>query len=156
MGYLVDTNVISELTRREPDLGVTAWASGVSQVAISVISLDEIHFGLAWRPSQRISNWIEAFFQRHRVLDISAPIARRAGDLRGSLAARGIVRHQADMLIAATAQAHQLTLVTRNTKDFENCGIGLLNPFSSTRARGSPAAESTPVGRRGRAGPAGH
>jgi excinuclease ABC subunit A len=112
--------------------------------------------GLAWRPSQRISNWIEAFFQRHRVLDISAPIARRAGDLRGSLAARGIVRHQADMLIAATAQAHQLTLVTRNTKDFENCGIGLLNPFSSTRARGSPAAESTPVGRRGRAGPAGH
>jgi predicted nucleic acid-binding protein len=147
VGYLVDTNVISELTRREPDLGVTAWASGIAQVAISVISVDEIHFGLAWRPSQRISTWIEAFFQRHQVLDISAPIARRAGELRGSLAARGIVRHQADMLIAATAQVHQLTLVTRNTKDFEHCGIGLLNPFSNTRAQASPAAESARVGR---------
>ena len=44
---------------------------------------------------------------------------------------RGIVRDQADMLIAATAQVHQLTLVTRNTRDFEGCGIGLLNPFST-------------------------
>jgi predicted nucleic acid-binding protein len=73
---------------------------------------------------------VEAFFQRHEVLTISEAIARRAGELRGQLAARGVVREQADMLIAATAQAHQLTLVTRHTKDFENCGIGLLNPFS--------------------------
>jgi toxin FitB len=55
----------------------------------------------------------------------------RAGALRGQLAARGLVRHQADMLIAATAQAHQLTLVPRNIRDFEDCGIGLLNPFSN-------------------------
>ena len=62
-------------------------------------------------------------------LEVTTPIARRAGELRGVLAARGSVRQQADMLIAATAAAHQLTLVTRNTKDFEQCGIGLLNPF---------------------------
>lgn len=129
MAYLVDTNVLSELTRRRPDLGVTAWASGVTRLAISVITVDEIHFGLARRPNERIRRWIEAFFQRHSVLDISAPIAARAGELRGSLAARGSVRHQADMLIAATAQVHQLTVVTRNIKDFDGCGIGLLNPF---------------------------
>ena len=130
MTYLVDTNVISELSRRAPDHGVLAWAGGVTRLAVSVISVDEVFFGLAWRPNARVLDWMEAFFQRHEVLTISEAIARRGGELRGQLAARGIVRHQADMLIAATAQARQLTLVTRNTRDFENCGIGLLNPFS--------------------------
>jgi hypothetical protein len=131
VGCLVDTNVISELARRKPDPGVIAWAGGVTRLAISVITLDEIHFGLARRPNERVRTWVEAFFQRHPVLEVTAPIARRAGELRGALAARGSVRHQADMLIAATAQAHQLTLVTRNIKDFEQCGIGLLNPFTT-------------------------
>jgi toxin FitB len=130
VSYLLDTCVISELARRKPDPGVVAWASGVTRLALSVITVDEIHFGLAWRPNERIRAWVEAFFQRHPILDVTAPIARRAGELRGTLAARGSVRQQADMLIAATAQAHQLTLVTRNTRDFEACGIGLLNPFS--------------------------
>jgi toxin FitB len=130
LGYLVDTNIISELVRREPDPSVSAWASGVTRLALSVITVEELCFGLAWRPNARVRTWLEAFFQRHPILDVTAPIARRAGELRGTLAARGSVRHQADMLIAATAQAHQLTLVTRNTKDFEQCGIGLLNPFS--------------------------
>ena len=130
MSYLVDTNMISELCRRHPDKGVLAWAGGVTRAALSVISVEEIFFGLAWRPNARVSEWMEAFFQHHEVLPISQSIARGGGELRGRLTARGIVREQADMLIAATAQAHQLTLVTRNTRDFENCGIGLLNPFS--------------------------
>ena len=132
MSYLVDTNVISELCRREPDQGVLAWARGVTRLAVSVVSVEEIFFGLAWRPNARVLNWMDAFFQRHEVLPISQTIARRGGELRGQLSARGMVREQADMLIAATAQAHQLTLVTRNTRDFENCGIGLLNPFSES------------------------
>jgi len=118
--FLVDTNIISKLSRRSPDHGVLAWAGGVTQLAVSVISVEEVFFGLAWRPNPRVLYWMEAFFQRHEVLMISEAIARR------------VVREQADMLIAATAQAHQLTLVTRNTKDFENCGIGLLSPFSDT------------------------
>lgn len=131
MAYLVDTNVISELCRRQPDPGVLSWAGTVTRHAISVISMEEVHFGLAWRPNARVLAWMEGYFQRHQVLAISPAIARRAGELRGELAARGLVRHQADMLIAATAQAHQLTLVTRNIRDFEYCGIGLLNPFSN-------------------------
>ncbi len=130
MTYLVDTNVISELCRRKPDVGVLTWAGGITRFAVSVISVDEIVFGLAWRPNARLQAWTEAFFHRHTVLVISHPIARRAGEVRGRLAARGQVRHQADMLIAATAWAHDLTLATRNTPDFEDCGIRLLNPFS--------------------------
>ena len=132
MRYLVDTNVISELCRRNPDEGVLGWAGGITRLAISVVSVEEIFFGLAWRPNARVLEWMETFFQRHEVLPISQGIVRRGGELRGQLAARGIVREQAEMLIAATAQAHQLTLVTRNTRDFENCGIGLLNPFSGS------------------------
>jgi predicted nucleic acid-binding protein len=111
---------------------VLIWAGGVTRLAVSVVSVEEIFFGLAWRPNTRVREWMEAFFQRHEVLPISQEIARNGGQLRGHLAARGIVREQADMFIAATAQAHQLTLVTRNTRDFENCGIGLLDPFSDS------------------------
>lgn len=135
MSYLVDTNIISELCRRKPDQGVLAWASGVTRLAFSVITVEEIFFGLTWRPNPRVLEWMESFFQRHEVLPISQNIARRGGELRGQLTAQGIVREQADMLIAATAQAHQLTLVTRNTRDFENCGIGLLNPFGGSGAQ---------------------
>ena len=131
MNYLADTNIISELSRPRPNAGVLAWAQHISRLAISVISVDEIFFGLAWHPNARVRGWMEGFFQRHEVLAIDEGVARRADELRGQFVARGIVRGQADMLIAATAQAHQLTLVTRNTRDFEGCGIGLLNPFSA-------------------------
>ncbi|MFO1431202.1 MAG: type II toxin-antitoxin system VapC family toxin [Candidatus Competibacteraceae bacterium] len=134
MSYLVDTNIISELSRLHPNAGVLNWAQGISRFAISVISLDEIFFGLAWHPNARVRSWMEGFFQRHEVLSVDETVARRAGELRGQFSARGIVRSQADMLIAATAQVHQLTLTTRNTRDFEGCGIGLLNPFSDSGA----------------------
>ena len=63
------------------------------------------------------------------MLSVNTEIARRAGELRADMARRGTVRQQPDMLIAATAQIHALTLVTRNVRDFDGCGIGLLNPF---------------------------
>ncbi|BAY65248.1 nucleic acid binding protein [Calothrix brevissima NIES-22] len=51
-------------------------------------------------------------------------------ELRGYLQTQGKPRTQADIIIAATAEIHQITLVTRNTKDFEGCGITILNPFT--------------------------
>jgi predicted nucleic acid-binding protein len=131
VSYLLDTNVVSEFSRPRPNAGVLAWASAAMPIALSVISVDEILFGLTWRPNARVLAWMEGFFQRHEILPVSTLIARRSGELRGQFVARGIVRDQADMLIAATAQVHQLTLVTRNTRDFEGCGIGLLNPFNA-------------------------
>jgi predicted nucleic acid-binding protein len=65
-----------------------------------------------------------------QIIPITAEIAHHSGELRGRLRTQGKPRTQADMLIAATAHLHQLTLVTRNTRDFEDCGISLLNPFT--------------------------
>ncbi len=127
---LVDTNIISELSRQRPDPGVLAWASSATDFRFSVISLEEIAFALAWRPNLRVQDWVDAFFNRHTALPATQEIARRAGELRGRLAAQGSPRSQADMLIAATALVHGLTLVTRNTRDFDGCGLPLLNPFS--------------------------
>ena len=130
---LCDTNVLSELARRQPDPGVRRWAATVtSGIHVSVVTVEEIYFGLSWRPNERVGGWLERFLEeRCAVLPISEAIARKAGELRGSLQARGSVRTQADMLIAATAQVHQLALVTRNVRDFEECGLALLNPFAA-------------------------
>ena len=128
--YLVDTNVISELVRPAPNDGVVEWAQSVKTIALSVVSVEEIAFGLSWKPNARILAWFTGFLETHCLITpVTAAIAQGAGQLRGRLRAAGAVRTQADMLIAATAQTHQLTLVTRNVRDFEGCGVALLNPF---------------------------
>jgi len=131
MPWLTDTNVLSELVRPRPNPGVIAWAGGLERLAISVITLEEIQFGLSWKPNARIRDWFERFLaDACDVLPISRTIAERAGVMRGELRAAGTTRSQADILIAATAQVHGLTLVTRNVRDFDGCAIELLNPFT--------------------------
>ncbi len=128
---LCDTNVISELTGREPNAGVLQWANSIRTVAISAVTLDEIVYGLAWKPIPRIAAWFEEFLETHcDVLPVSAQVARVSGQLRGQLQAKGQTRSQADMLIAATAKVHGLTLVTRNVRHFEDCSVPVLNPFA--------------------------
>ncbi len=131
MSYLIDTNIIGELCRHNPDANVLAWANKVSRVSISVITVDEIMYGLKRKPNVRILTWMQEFFKHHSIIPISESIAYRSGELRGQLSVRGIVCHQADMLIAATADIYGMSLVTRNTRDFEHCGIVLINPFDS-------------------------
>jgi predicted nucleic acid-binding protein len=130
VGYLVDTNVLSELSKPSPNFGVVEWAGKVSQLAVSAITIEEVLVGLSAKPNDRIRAWFEEFVDHHcTVLDVTEPIARRCGDLRGRFRSRGVTRTQADMLIAATAAQHGLTLVTRNIRDFEGCGIPVLDPF---------------------------
>lgn len=82
------------------------------------------------QPNLKIQTWFEVFFaQSCRILTITTEIARHSGELRGQLKSRGKTHTQTDMMIAATAQIHQLTLVTCNIRDFEHCPIALLNPF---------------------------
>lgn len=131
MSILVDTNILSELARPRPDASVVDWAGGLSTVMLSVITVEEVFFGLSARPSPRIERWFEDFLGSDcRVLEVTTPIARHAGVLRGQLTKRGRPRAQADMLIAATAALHGLTLATRNERDFEDCGVTVVNPFA--------------------------
>lgn len=128
--YLCDTNVLSELARPLPNAGVVEWAETVRTIYLSVISIEEIYFGLTWKPSPRIRVWFDAFLESHcTVLPVTAEIAKQGGAIRGQLQKTGQTRSQADILLAATAQLHQFTMVTRNTRDFEGCTISLLNPF---------------------------
>jgi len=128
--FLCDTNILGELTRPQPNEGVVRWAQGVRSVSLSAITVEEITFGLTWKPNPRIRLWLEDFFQTYcEILPVTPEIAERAGDLRGRLRSGGETRSQADMLIAATAKIHSLTLVTRNTRDFEGCDLSPLNPF---------------------------
>ena len=145
--YLVDTNIVSELMRPSPANGVVQWKDRLEESAlalvISAITVDEIIFGLQWRPHAAKMAWFNRFMQygngrgrrtvarlRRELVRVPARIARRAGEMRAQLALAGQVREQADMLIAATAQIHALTLVTRNVRDFDGCGIAVLNPFT--------------------------
>jgi predicted nucleic acid-binding protein len=131
VSFLVDTNVIGDLARPRPNAGVVTWAGQVTTLNLSAVTLEEIRFGLAWKPNARITGWLDRFLAEHcHVLPVTDEIARSGGDLRGRFRAKGVTRTQADMLIAATALVHRLTLVTRNDSDFDGCGIAVLNPFS--------------------------
>lgn len=128
---LVDTNVLSELMRPTPNPGVLAWRDQVSSLAVSVVTIEEIHFGLTAKPNERLMREVEALLDGGYVtiLAVDAAIAARAGMLRGRFRREGISRTAADMLIAATALHHDLPLVTRNVRDFDSTGIEIRNPF---------------------------
>ena len=131
---LLDTNVLAELCRQRPDPAVERWAGrALPPFGLSVVTVEEVHFGLAWKPNARIEALVDRFLaERCEVFPVTTPVARRAGALRGQFRRTGRTRTQADMLIAATAQVHQLPVATRNLRDFEGCGVALLNPFESS------------------------
>ena len=134
MMQLADTNIVSELMRKRPDPGVLAWREMVDamygHITMSAVTVDEIMYGLARKQDAGLQAWFDGFMSRNQVLTVTQTIACRAGEMRAMFSLRGVVHSQADMLIAATAQVHALTLVTRNVRDFDGCGIALLNPFS--------------------------
>ena len=92
--------------------------------------MEEIYFGLALKPNANVQRVLEKYIEAFcTVFAVTAVIAKHAGTLRGQLGKRGQVRARSDMLIAATAAAHGLTLATRNKRDFARCGIALHDPF---------------------------
>ena len=137
-GFLVDTNVLSELTRLKSDPQVEEWLNNADdeQLFLSVISLGEILKGITILPEsrrrQQLQQWVEETLRPWfdgRILPITADIAGRWGILGGECQLRGRALTMADGLIAATALEHDLTVVTRNVRDFAHLGVGILNPW---------------------------
>ncbi len=133
--YLVDTNVVSELPRARPAARVVAWLEAQPTLTVSAVTVEELAYGVArgrGAAGERLRRWFEGFLALEpTVLPVDARIARTAGELRAARENRGHPVAQADMLIAATALVEGRVLVTRNTDDFEGCGVSLLNPFRS-------------------------
>ncbi len=131
--YLLDTNVISELARKKPNPSVLEFFESLDEITISVITVEEIEFGIERLPQAQRKNlwrwWSALLSLPPNVLEIDDKIAKLAGNLRAKQEAKGKSRTQADMLIAATAISNGLILVTRNTKDFSDSGVSVLNPF---------------------------
>ena len=135
MSYLVDTHVLSELRRKQPDPKVVAWmqARPRPSMFLSVLTLGEIRKGIerieeASR-KQALLDWLEIELPHYfvgRLLKIDAQTADRWGRL---MASAGRPLPAIDGLLAATALQHDLTLVTQNAKDFASLGVQLINPW---------------------------
>lgn len=138
-GFLLDTNVISELVKPKPELKVTRWidATDESLLYLSVLCLGEIRKGIAALPvaSRRVS--LEAWLDHDlilrfagRILDIDRAVADRWGRMTAKSITANSPLPVIDGLLAATAMQHNLTLVTRNTKDVSVTGVALFNPWT--------------------------
>jgi len=138
VSYLLDTNVLSELRRRQPDAHVAAWFAKrpPSTLYLSVLTLGEIRKGVEAMadPTRRLAllDWLEtelpAYFTG-RVLNVDASVADRWGRL---LSQAGRPLPAIDSLLAATAVQHGLILVTRNVRDVQGLpGLTVLNPWDA-------------------------
>ncbi len=129
--WLIDSNVLSELGRHKPNPAILHWIKVQKTLNISVITMEELLMdAYAIGSDKKIQLYKEIFtLPYYKVLPITHDIALRSAYLRGQFRKTGITRNMADMLIAATAAAHELTVVTRNVRDFLDCGVPIFDPF---------------------------
>ena len=136
MSYLVDTNVLSELRRREPNPRVVEWFTQrpSTTLFLSVLTLGELRKGIQLIPDGerrlRLLDWLETELPKFfagRTLAVDASVADRWGRLQAD-AGRSVPA--VDSLLAATALHHGLSLVTRNVRDFMYSGLEVVNPWS--------------------------
>ncbi len=134
--FLIDTDVLSALRRRDRHPEMVRWlqAQRTADLYLSAVTVGEIERGIARQqrraPSfaRELSLWLDRVLAWYgdRILDVDVPTARRWGRLSGDLG-----HDRADLIIAATALEHGLTVVTRNVKHFEPTGVPVFNPYDS-------------------------
>jgi len=139
VSFLLDTNVVSEWMKPHPNPGVVAWLANVDEdrVFLSVITLTELRYGIERMPPghrrKRRAEWLEQELPlrfEDRILAIDAAVADACGKLVARSETLGRRLEAMDAFLAATAEVHRLTLVTRNTSDFQAMVKGVLNPWT--------------------------
>jgi toxin FitB len=136
--FLIDTVTLSELRRRQRDAKVVKWfeRQRAADLFLSVISIGEIERGIARQRAVdpafagALAEWLDRVLTLYgeRLVPFDLRSARRWGVLSAALG-----NDSADLMIAATALEHGLTVVTRNVSDFEPSGVAVVNPFSRTK-----------------------
>lgn len=138
MNYILDTNVISELVARKPNIKVIAWLEKVDpdNIYLSVITLGEIKKGIEKLSASKRKNTLDSWFKEelltrfhNRILLLDLPILLTWGELTARLEKSGTPLPAIDSLLAAAALQTEFTLVTRNTGDFQLAGISLYDPW---------------------------
>ena len=138
MNYLLDTCVISELIKKNPDTNILSWISEVEETSLylSVLTFGEIHKGIEKLPQskkkERLHKWVNSDLRerfKSRIINFDLDTATKWGEIQGKAELAGKPMSLIDGLISATGIAYDLIVVTRNTKDMEQSGATLLNPW---------------------------
>ena len=136
-GILLDTNVVSELTRDAPDSRVIAFLNRHTDLWVSSIVLHELYFGVRLLPSGRRRDGLRSVLAEFvteyaaRILPLERREAEAAAELRAHAHRSGRVLHLGDALIAGTAKAHGLAVATRNVTDFNGLDVEVTNPWGA-------------------------
>ena len=134
MKYLVDANVLGEPTRPAPRPAVIAWLRRHERtIAVDPVILGEIRYGILLLPRgrrrARLEQWFAEGVRKLQCIPWEAETGLRWAELLARLRASGRAMPVKDSLIAATALANRLTVVTRNVTDFEKAGCPVIDPF---------------------------
>jgi toxin FitB len=135
MIYLVDANVLSEPTKRDANPKVVDWLSkNEANLVVDPIILGELRVGILALPRGRkrdqLEKWFDVLIETIDCLDWDAAVSRCWAALVVELKGKGVIVPLLDGMIAATALQHDLTVATRNTRDFQKTGVKTVNPFA--------------------------
>lgn len=141
---ILDTNIISEMMKQSPALSVMSWVNlqKSAHLYITCITIGEIEYGIQSLPDSARRKALESAFNKvtksafnHRILSFDEPAANLYGELMSHRKRSGRPLSILDGQIAAIAISNQFAIATRNTKDFLNCAIELINPFNYGQSR---------------------
>ena len=138
MSFLVDTNVLSEFAKDHPDDNVFKWVlSNEANLYVSSFTLGELKYGVAILPEGKRKQVLQAWLTRTyeilegRILSFDRIVADTWAEVRASLRKEGRVLPTIDSIIAAIAIRHDLTIATRNVRDFDGMSVPVVNPFEA-------------------------
>jgi len=138
-GFLLDTNIVSELIKPKPEPKVASWIGATDEhlFFLSVLTLGEIRKGIVSVENRlrrvRLKSWVDSDLMLRfsgRILSVDREVADRWGVMAANASTSERLLPVIDGLLAATAMQHNLTLVTRNTKDVVGTGVPIFNPWS--------------------------